>query len=179
MSGPPPIALTTLPSPLGEVTLAATTRGVVAVSLPGEDTILLRRMLDDLGVVRHDPAALADAAEAVGAYLHGRAGHPDVDLDMALVRGPFRREVLRLLARVPYGRVVRYGELAERAGRPRAARAVGTACATNPLPLVVPCHRVIQGDGRLGGFGGGPTLKVALLRLEGVRVGGEPPRIRV
>ena len=87
-------------------------------------------------------------------------------LDRSERRG-FRGEVLAALETVPYGETVSYGELAGMAGRPLASRAVGTAMATNPLPLVVPCHRVIAAGGRLGGYGPGPALKVQLLELEG------------
>jgi methylated-DNA-[protein]-cysteine S-methyltransferase len=81
---------------------------------------------------------------------------------------PFRRAVLEKLREVPRGQTVSYGELAARSGNPKAARAVGTACARNPIPIVVPCHRVLPGTGRLGNYGGGPERKRVLLELEGV-----------
>jgi methylated-DNA-[protein]-cysteine S-methyltransferase len=81
---------------------------------------------------------------------------------------PFRRAVLETLREVPAGQTVSYGELARRAGHPKAARAVGTACARNPVPVVVPCHRVLPGTGKLGAYAGGPERKRTLLKLEGL-----------
>ena len=89
-------------------------------------------------------------------------------VDLRLTHAPFRRAVLEQLREVPLGSTVSYGELAARAGNPRAARAVGTACARNPVPIVVPCHRVLPGTGKLGAYAGGPERKRTLLDLEGV-----------
>ena len=91
-------------------------------------------------------------------------------VDRRLSRG-YRREVLEALRRVPFGRTVTYGELAGRTGRPGASRAVGSAMATNPIPIVVPCHRVVRTGGALGGYGGGVDAKAWLLRHEGARLG--------
>lgn len=109
---------------------------------------------------------VAQAAEELDEYFAGRRTAFTVALDRSSRRG-FRGEVLTALEGVPYGETVSYGELAGMAGRPLASRAVGTAMATNPLPLVVPCHRVLAAGGRLGGYGPGPALKEQLLRLEG------------
>jgi methylated-DNA-[protein]-cysteine S-methyltransferase len=107
--------------------------------------------------------------EALQAYLDGeREADLELPYDLRLVRSPFRRAVLEALHRdVHRGETIRYGELAARAGNPRAARAAGTACATNPVPIVVPCHRVLPAGGGVGSYGGGPPRKVALLELEG------------
>ncbi|MDI3298001.1 MAG: methylated-DNA--[protein]-cysteine S-methyltransferase [Bacillota bacterium] len=110
-----------------------------------------------------DPALGERAADQLQAYLAGRLRRFDLPLDL---RGtPFQLAVWRELLRLPYGRTVAYGELASRLGRPRAARAVGGAMAANPVPLIVPCHRVVAGKG-LGGYGGGLEMKRRLLRLE-------------
>ena len=112
---------------------------------------------------------LAGTRDALDAYF---AGEPlDLPVDLRLARAPFRHAVLEHLREVPRGQTVSYGELAARAGNPKAARAVGTACARNPVPIVVPCHRVLPGTGRLGSYRGGPERKAALLELEGLRRG--------
>ena len=99
----------------------------------------------------------------------GERDQLDLPVDLRLMAAPFRRRVLETLHRdVGRGETVTYGALAARAGNPRAARAVGTACARNPVPLVVPCHRVLPGSGGIGNYGGGPERKRALLTLEGV-----------
>ena len=101
----------------------------------------------------------------MGQYLAGRRRRFTVPVDLSGVPA-FQRRVLQALRRVPYGRTITYGQLAARAGRPRAARAVGQAMAHNPVPLIVPCHRVVASGGGLGGFGGGLALKRRLLALE-------------
>jgi len=111
---------------------------------------------------------LAAERDALSEYLEGDATTLDLPVDLRLTAAPFRRLVLEKLREVPRGETVSYGELAARAGNPKAARAVGSACARNPIPIVVPCHRVLPGTGRLGNYGGGPARKRALLELEGV-----------
>jgi len=101
-------------------------------------------------------------------YLEGDATTLSLPVDLRLAHAPFRRAVLEQLREVPRGSTVSYGELAARAGRPKASRAVGTACARNPVPIVVPCHRVLPGTGKLGNYAGGPARKRVLLGLEGV-----------
>ncbi len=114
------------------------------------------------------PPLLTEAIRQVEAYFAGERHAFDLPLDWSLVSG-FPREVLRELASgVPFGAVVGYGDLAERVGQPGAAQAVGMAMGANPLPVVVPCHRVVESDGGIGGFGGGLETKRRLLALEGV-----------
>ncbi len=112
------------------------------------------------------PARLDAARRQFDEYFEGRRRAFEVSLDWSLAHG-FRREVLHQLVRVPYGQTVTYGELAGRTHSPRAVRAVGTAMATNPLPVVVPCHRVVRSGGALGNYGGGVEMKRWLLTMEG------------
>jgi methylated-DNA-[protein]-cysteine S-methyltransferase len=164
------VAWTVEDTPIGPLTLAATPDGVVRVGFGDED-----RMLADLvahvspRVVRY-PARLDDLRRQLDEYFAGRRRRFDVPLDRRLSRG-YRRAVLEELSRVPYGETVSYKDLAERTGHPRASRAVGTAMATNPIPIVVPCHRVLRTGGALGGYGGGLDTKVWLLRHEGALLG--------
>jgi methylated-DNA-[protein]-cysteine S-methyltransferase len=153
-------------TPIGPLTLAATAEGLVRVGFGGED-----RVLDELAsevsprVVRL-PARLDGLRHQLDEYFGGRRRHFDVPLDRRLSHG-YRRQVLEALSEVPYGETVSYKDLAVRTGNPGASRAVGSAMATNPIPIVVPCHRVLRSGGALGGYGGGVDVKVWLLRLEG------------
>jgi methylated-DNA-[protein]-cysteine S-methyltransferase len=153
-------------TPIGPLTLAATPRGLVRIGFGGEDD-----MLDELAEtvsprVVHLPARLDDPRRQLDEYFAGRRRHFEVALDRQLSHG-YRRTVLEALSDVPYGQTVSYRDLAERTGNPKASRAVGSAMATNPIPIVVPCHRVLRTGGALGGYGGGLDVKVWLLRLEG------------
>ena len=152
-------------TPFGRMAVAATSRGLTRVLLPNEAAALQAS-----GVAAEpDRAAVALAARAereILEYLAGRRRKFTVPVDLSAAP-PFHAKVLRALARVSYGRTVTYGELAARVGRPRGARAVGQAMARNPVPLVVPCHRVVASGGGLGGYGGGRALKRRLLDLEG------------
>ncbi len=168
------VHLTRFSTKLGPMSLASTERGIVACSLPGGDDNVpqvLARALPEARVV-HGTGRNAPTVAAVRAYLSGRrATLDDVRLDL---RGTaFQKKVWAALRRVPAGRTISYGELARRAGHPRAARACGSANGSNPVPLFVPCHRTIAADGSLGGFGGGLPLKRRLLDLEarGARAG--------
>ncbi len=118
----------------------------------------------------HDDAAIRFAAAQVRDYLAGRRNTFDLQIDLSGVT-PFRRAVLTECARIPRGQVATYGELAKRVGRPGAFRAVGNAMHTNPIPIVIPCHRVLGANGSLTGFGGGLDVKRRLLELEGVMFG--------
>lgn len=156
-------------TPYGEVTVVVSDEGVRAIGLPGGG---LEEVLDE--AIHERDESVANALVAWFAGTRHDLALP-VDLDGAGVNG-FRRTVLETLTReVGWGETVSYGELAAMAGRPRAARAVGTAMATNPVPFVIPCHRVIAAGGRIGGYGGawsdggGTELKRRLLAREGVQ----------
>ncbi|WP_437053515.1 methylated-DNA--[protein]-cysteine S-methyltransferase [Streptomyces sp. enrichment culture] len=159
---------------IGPLLLAATRDGLVNVVFHATGTArdqALQRLTDRLGTAPVEAPAsplLTGAIRQVEGYFAGRRHDFELPLDWSLVSG-FNRQVLRELASgVPYGSVVGYGELADRAGRPGAAQAVGLAMGANPLPVVVPCHRVVESDGGIGGFGGGVGTKRQLLALEGV-----------
>lgn len=167
------VAYRVVGSPIGELLLAATPRGLAYVGFEGEDRdVVLGMLAGRLGPrVLLVPAAdgtaphLDAAAGQVAGYLAGERRDFDLATDPALATG-FRGEVQRHLASVGYGRTSTYKELAAELGRPGAVRAVGTACATNPLPLVWPCHRVLRSDGGLGGYRGGLEAKRRLLAME-------------
>lgn len=168
-----PAEWTVMASDIGPLFLAATPRGLVRVEFHA-DTARRARMLARLaGQLGAEPVEcatglLAGAIRRFDRYFAGEPGPIDLPLDWSLTAG-FNRRVLRELATgVPYGTVVGYGELARRVGQPGAAQAVGVAMGANPLPVVVPCHRVVESDGGLGGFGGGLETKRQLLALEGV-----------
>jgi methylated-DNA-[protein]-cysteine S-methyltransferase len=152
-------------TPFGPVTVVTSTRGVRAIALSGND---VATVIGDTEA-RRDPTI----AKALGRWFTGKDRELRVPLDLDGVDG-FKRTVLETLVRdVGWGETVSYGELAEMAGRPRAARAVGSAMRDNPLPYVIPCHRVIAAGGKIGGYGGGPDaveVKRALLAREGVHL---------
>lgn len=156
-------------TPFGRIGVAATARGLRQVVLPpNPESQISNARCQSRTLRRGSAAAEALAARAereVRDYLAGRRRAFTVPVDLDGVP-PFQRKALAALGKVPYGKTVTYGELARRVGRPRAARAVGQAMAHNPVPLVVPCHRVVACGGGLGGFGGGLDLKRRLLALE-------------
>ncbi|WP_405897229.1 methylated-DNA--[protein]-cysteine S-methyltransferase [Streptomyces sp. NBC_00727] len=161
-------------SDIGPLMLAATGTGLVSVVFHARPEIrdrMLEKLRARLGaepVEAPGSARLAEPVRQLAAYFAGTLREFSLDLDWSLTAG-FNRQVLRELARgVPYGAVAGYGELAERVGQPGAAQAVGAAMGSNPLPVVVPCHRVVENDGGIGGFGGGLETKRQLLALEGV-----------
>lgn len=126
-----------------------------------------------------DLPALRTALDQLREYFAGERTQFDLDLDLTGVATKFQRQVYQRLLSVAYGQVISYGELAHSVGRPGLARAVGQAVGANPIPIVIPCHRVVGARGRLTGFGGGLPAKIALLRLEGVDVDGNRPSSRV
>ncbi len=161
------VAYRTVDTPVGELLLAATERGLVRLAFPGQDHgAVLQALADRISPrVLHSPARLDAAATQLDEYFRQRRTRFELPLDLTLSSG-FRRHVVEHLPAIPYGRTENYREVAIAVGSPRAVRAVGSACATNPLPIVLPCHRVIRTDGSLGGYAGGIATKTALLRLE-------------
>ena len=125
------------------------------------------------------PAALKDAVRQLEEYFARERTGFDVPLDLSGVTPGFQREVYDRLLEIPYGHVASYGQVARDIGRPDMARAVGQAVGANPIPIIVPCHRVVASDGRLTGFGGGLAAKAALLKLEGIDVEGARASSRV
>ncbi|HET8615537.1 MAG TPA: methylated-DNA--[protein]-cysteine S-methyltransferase [Actinomycetales bacterium] len=161
------VAYRTVDSPVGSLLLAATERGLVRVAFAseGHDAVLQRLAERVSPRVLEAPARLDDVARELDEYFAGRRRSFDVALDLSLSTG-FRRIVLHHLPEIQFGRTETYTQVASAVGSPRAVRAVGSACATNPLPVVVPCHRVLRSDGSLGGYLGGLDAKRALLALE-------------
>jgi methylated-DNA-[protein]-cysteine S-methyltransferase len=163
------VAYATADSPFGPLVLATTAHGLVRIGLPNQNP---DAVLDELAgaisprVLEH-PARLDRVRRELELYFEGRLQRFGLPLDWRLSRG-FRRKVLRQTARVPYGQTATYAQMAARAGSVRAFRAAGSALGSNPIPIVVPCHRVLRTGGSLGGYGGGLEMKEGLLRLEGV-----------
>jgi methylated-DNA-[protein]-cysteine S-methyltransferase len=155
-------------SPVGKLLLATTPRGLVKVSFPIQplDEVLERLAREISPRVLEAPAQLDDARRELDHYFEGSLRDFDLPLDWRLTHG-FYRKVLRATAHIPYGQTRSYSEMAKRAGSPRAVRATGSALGSNPLPIVVPCHRVLRRGGALGGYGGGIEMKRTLLELEG------------
>ena len=161
------VAFRTVDSQVGRLLLAATERGLVRVAYEREgfDTVLGALAARVSPRVLEAPQRLDAVARQLDEYFAGDRVSFDVPLDHAMSSG-FRELVQRYLPSIGYGRTQSYREVAEHVGNPRAVRAVGTACATNPLPVVVPCHRVVRTDGGLGGYIGGLDAKTTLLDLE-------------
>lgn len=161
------VGYTIIDSPIGALLLAATSRGLVRVAFDSEDhDAVLAELAEKISPrVLEADAQLAPIAAQVEEYFAGQRRDFDIPLDRRLSTG-FRREVQRQLSEIPYGTTQSYSEVAAAIGQPTAVRAVGTACAQNPIPLVVPCHRVLRSDGSLGGYRGGLPAKQQLLELE-------------
>lgn len=161
------VAYRTVDTPVGPLLLAATDTGLVRVAYEREDfDAVLGTLAERLSPrILRSPARLDDAARQLDEYFAGHRRAFDLRLDHALSAG-FRRTVQGWLPDIAYGHTATYGEVAAAVGNPKAVRAVGSACATNPLPVVVPCHRVLRSDGSLGGYVGGPQAKTTLLTLE-------------
>lgn len=160
------VTWSTMSTPFGPLLLAATDVGLVRIALPGEDQdAVLAALAARVGPVAHRPDALTAASRELEEYFAGARRTFDHPLDWRLTSG-FRRTVLHRLRDVPFGTTQSYTRLAAAAGNPGAVRATGTACATNPLPIVVPCHRVVRSDGSIGRYGGGAAMKAALLAME-------------
>jgi len=161
------VAYDLVDTPVGDLLVAATERGLCRIAYDAEPEQELERLARAFGIrVLRSAKPIETARRELDEYFDGKRQRFDLPVDISLV-AEFNRRVLKELARVPYGEVVTYGELAARASRPRAARAVGTVMNRNPLPIVLPCHRVIGANGKLVGYAGGLERKEALLRLEG------------
>ncbi|MGA9493523.1 MAG: methylated-DNA--[protein]-cysteine S-methyltransferase [Mycobacterium sp.] len=165
------VAYRTLDSPVGSLLIAATPIGLVRVAfdIEGNDAVL-QTLSDRISPrVLNAPARLDGVAYQLDEYFSGRRHSFDVPLDWQLSKG-FRRTLLEHLATdIGYGTTASYGTLARLSGSPKAVRAVGTTCATNPIPVVVPCHRIVRADGTMGRYRGGPVAKRTLLDLESAR----------
>jgi methylated-DNA-[protein]-cysteine S-methyltransferase len=162
------VAYAAIDSPAGPLLLAVTSEGLVKIAFAGieaEGDVLAELAQRISPRVLHAPRRLDPVVRQLEDYFAGRRRAFDLPLDLRLAHG-FRRTVLDELRAVSYGTTVSYTQLATAAGRPRAVRAAGSACATNPIPIVIPCHRVVRSDGSLGGYGGGLPVKRALLDLE-------------
>ena len=160
------IAFTTAASPLGRLLVAATSRGICAVSLGASDARLEQALRAEYAAaaVNRDGGKLGASVKAILAYLEGKA--PDLTLPLDIQATAFQWRVWRELQRIPYGTTASYGEIARRIGEPKAARAVANACANNRAALVIPCHRVVRGDGAPGGYRWGSARKERLLAAE-------------
>ncbi|MDR0628013.1 MAG: methylated-DNA--[protein]-cysteine S-methyltransferase [Bifidobacteriaceae bacterium] len=163
----PTLAESMIETPIGRLGLLATERGLVKVALATEPFELVADQVATLLGARptDQPNRLDDTKRQLNQYFEKNRRVFDLRLDLSLVKG-FTRRVVRQIEAIAYAHTVSYGEIAAALGRPGAARAVGRACGANPLPVVIPCHRVIRADGSLGGFGGGLDVKRTLLRLE-------------
>jgi AraC family transcriptional regulator of adaptative response/methylated-DNA-[protein]-cysteine methyltransferase len=164
------ILYTTISTTLGPLGIALAPKGLCAIQLKGEMPTMkrdLERRFPGAELVRDDEG-MASAAAVVRGWIDGSEPVAPPPLDL---RGtPFQRRVWRAIARIPRGQTISYAELARQAGNPRAIRAAAQACGANPVPLLVPCHRVIAKDGSLGGFGGGLDMKRKLLAREGMDI---------
>lgn len=161
------VAYRTVDTPVGSLLLAATELGLVRVAFANEHhDAVLQTLADQISPrVLQSPTRLDNTARQLDEYFAGRRHHFDVLIDWRLSKG-FRSAVLHVLPSIGFGHTASYADVAQLAGNPKAVRAVGSACATNPLPVVVPCHRVVRSDGSMGGYLGGVEAKRALLDLE-------------
>jgi len=163
------VAYANVDSPFGTLLVATTPHGIVKLSLPNYDP---GEALEELAErvsprVLESPARLDQARRELDLYFEGRLSAFDLPVDWRLTDG-FRGRVQRAIARIPYGQTRTYTDMARSAGNERAVRAAGTACGSNPIPILVPCHRVLRSGGGLGGYGGGLPMKEALLKMEGI-----------
>jgi methylated-DNA-[protein]-cysteine S-methyltransferase len=161
------IAYRVVDSPVGVLLIAATDLGLVRVAYASENhDAVLQSLAERISPrILRAPGRLDPVARELDEYFDGRRRSFDVPLDWQLSAG-FRRTVLHHLPEIGYGHTASYAAVAQLAGNPKAFRAVGTACATNPLPVIVPCHRVVRADGGMGGYLGGAQAKRTLLTLE-------------
>lgn len=169
------VAYCSVESPLGELLVAGTQRGLLRISYdPSRNDAVLEQISERVSPrVLEDPARLDDVRRELDEYFEGRRRRFDLKLDWSLTKG-FVQKILRATARLDYGELATYKQMAEAAGSPRATRAAGNALGSNPIPIVVPCHRIVRTGGKVGGYGGslgpyigGPGIKERLLKLEG------------
>ncbi len=164
------IAWTVADTPIGRLTLTATEVGVLRISFGTEEHVLDELAVEVSPRVLHLPSRLDDLRRQLDEYFAGRRHRFELPLDRRLSRGFRARALEALAAHIGYGETASYKDVATLVGNPKATRAVGTAMATNPIPIVVPCHRVLRSGGALGNYGGGPEIKAWLLRHEGARI---------
>jgi methylated-DNA-[protein]-cysteine S-methyltransferase len=165
------VAVATMDSPVGELLVAVTRGGLARVAFEDEDRDrVFARLAKELSPRILEAARPTDRARTeLEEYFSGERSRFDLRLDRRLM-GPFARDVLRATGRVGFGRTATYGQIAARIGRPAASRAVGRALGSNPIPIVIPCHRIIGATGALTGYGGGLPRKRTLLTLEGISI---------
>jgi methylated-DNA-[protein]-cysteine S-methyltransferase len=164
------VAYDVVDSPVGDLFVAVSDRGLCRISYDADPERTLEQLARGFGVrVLRSPKPVDRVKRELDEYFEGERRSFDLDVDLRVTRD-FGRAVLEELARVPFGEVTTYGALAARAGKPRAARAVGTIMNRNPIPIVLPCHRVVGANGALVGYAGGIERKQALLRLEGASI---------
>lgn len=168
-SGVLDVAYATVDSPFGRLVLAASPRGLLRLAYPDEPVeAVIAELAEDISPrILEAPARLDPLRRQLDEYFAGRRRQFEFPIDWHLVHG-FGRDVLRVTAHIPYGKVRTYREVAVRTGRPLAVRAVGNALGANPMPIVIPCHRVVRTGGGLGGYTGGVHRKERLLQLEGL-----------
>lgn len=167
-----PIYYAAIDSPVGRVFVAASTTGVARVAFGRTDSAFVRQVRQQLHAeVVRSSARLGAILEQLDAYFAGKRQSFAVPIDAQLMT-PFQQRVLDAARQVPAGQLASYGDIARAIGQPKASRAVGQALGHNPIPIVIPCHRIVASNGKLGGYIGGPTIKRKLLALEGARVAG-------
>jgi methylated-DNA-[protein]-cysteine S-methyltransferase len=160
------VALATMDSPIGELLVAVTPKGLVAIAFDDDDRVVARLAREVSPRVIEAAAPTDEARHELDEYFRGERQRFDLHLDRRLI-GPFAWKVLRATNRVGFGELATYGDIATRIERPHAARAVGRALGSNPIPIVLPCHRIVGANGSLTGYAGGVSRKETLLRLEG------------
>ena len=168
------VAYANVDSPFGELLVARTDRGVVRLALPVDrgrerprDEVLEELAANVSPRILESPKRLDEERRELEDYFEGRRQEFDVSVDWSLTSPGFRSRALHAVARIPYGKTKTYTQIAKSAGNPRAFRAAGTACGHNPVPLIVPCHRVVPSTGGIGNYGGGAEMKQGLLDFEG------------
>jgi methylated-DNA-[protein]-cysteine S-methyltransferase len=163
------VAYARIDSPLGPLVAAATRKGLALLHY-GDDDAVLQQLADKVSPrILHAPPQLDEVRRELDEYFDGRRRKFGFRVDWVLM-GPFQQKVLKATYRIPFGRVATYRDVASKAGAPKGSRAAGNALGANPIPIVVPCHRVVRTGGALGGYTGGLHRKEFLLELEGVEL---------